>query len=150
MSRKSSTSRKYLKTFSPVKLSWPQINNSLRTIQNRFLLQICLNRKLSKTRTSSKTVLPGKMSLPQIINIPEMVKDFFARKNLTTANHLYLGVIQENFHLQSFVSRKSSISRKYSEPFSPAKLCRTQIIKMLRKSSISRKHSRTSLPSKLS
>ena len=69
------------------------------------------------------------MSLPRIINITETVKDFFARKNLTAANHLYLGVIQGNFHLQSFRSCKSSISPKYSKLFSHAKLSRTQIIK---------------------
>ena len=93
-----------------------------------FCLEICLSRKSSKHRTSSKTVLPGKMSLPRIINITETVKDFFARKNLTAANHLYLGVIQGNFHLQSFGSRKSSISPKYSKLSSHAKLSRTQII----------------------
>ena len=93
-----------------------------------FRLEICLGRKSSKPRTSSKTVLPGKMSLPRIINIPETVKDFFARKNLTDANHLYLGVIQGNFHLQSFRSRKSSISVKYSKLSSHAKLSRTKII----------------------
>ena len=68
------------------------------------------------------------MSLPRIITILETVKDFFARKNLTAANHLYLGVIQGNFHLQSFRGCKSSISPKYSKLSSHAKLSRTQII----------------------
>ena len=97
-------------------------------IHRLFCLEICLSRTSAKPRMNSKTVLPGKLSLPRIINIPETVKDFFARKNLTAANHLYLGFNQGNFHLQSFLSRESSISRKYSKPFSPAKMSRTQII----------------------
>ena len=87
LSQKSSTSRKYSKTFSSVKLSWPQKNISLRTIQNRFFLQICLNRKLSKSRKYSQTFSPGNLSKPQIIKTPDEFKDCFAWKNGFASNH---------------------------------------------------------------
>ena len=91
------------------------------------------------------------MSLPQIINIPEMFKEFFARKNLTAANHLYpsqiisiseksgdffagknvlaanhlyLAIFQGRFHPQNCLNRKSSKPRKSSTTFLPGKwLC---------------------------
>ena len=72
------------------------------------------------------------MSQPQIIDIQEIFKDFFGCKFVLAANHLYPGNIQRLFRLQTCLSRKSSISWKYSKTFSPAKLSQQQPINTLK------------------
>ena len=54
------------------------------------------------------------------INIPEIFKNFFAYRIVLAANNQYPGNIQRLFRLQNCLSRKSSISRKYSKTFRPA------------------------------
>ena len=68
------------------------------------------------------------MSQPQINNIPEIFKDFFACRIVLAANHHYPGNIQRHFRFQKCLSRKSSISQKYSKTSSPADLSQLQII----------------------
>ena len=104
LSRKSSKSWKNSKTFSPAKLSSPQIIDILKIFS------------------------PAKISQQQPIIIPKKFKDFFACKVVLAANHRYLGNIQRLFRLQNCLSRKSSISWEYSKTFSPAKLSQPQTI----------------------
>ena len=68
------------------------------------------------------------MSQPQIIEILEIFKDFFACKLVLAANHRYPGNIQRLFRLQSCLSRKKLISRKYSKTFSLANSSQPQLI----------------------
>ena len=64
----------------------------------------------------------------QIIIILKKFQDFFACKNVLDANHHYPENIPRLFRLQSCLRRKSSLSRKYSKTFSPAKLSYLQIV----------------------
>ena len=73
-----------------------------------------------------------KLSWPQIIIILEIFKDFFDCKIVLASNHHYPENIQRLFRLQICLRRKSSLSWKYSEFFSPAKLSYPQIIIMLK------------------
>ena len=104
--------RKDSKTFSPAKLSQPQISDILK---------------------NSKIFPPAKLSQQQPINILNMFKNFFACKNVLAANHLCHGKIQRLFRLQSCLRRKSSISWKYSKTFSPAKISQQQPINILKR-----------------
>ena len=117
-------------------------------IQRLFRLQSCPRRKSSSSWKYSKTFLPAnfsqqqaiiilkefkdfspaKLSWPQIIDILEIFKDFFGCKNVLAANHRNPGNNQRLFRLQTCLSRKSSISWKYSKTFSPAKLSQPQKI----------------------
>ena len=128
LSRKSSTTWKNSKPFSPAKLSWPQIIKILKLFKDLFS--------------------PAELSQPQIIETPKIFKDFFAcRLHLAAnhqqhgniqrpftcrihlaANHQQPGKIQSLFHLQNCLGRKSSISRKHSQIFSPSELSWPQII----------------------
>ena len=67
------------------------------------------------------------MSEPQIINIPEIFKDFFACRTVLAASHWFPEMFRL-FCLQNCLSRKASISRKYSKPFSPGELSQLQVI----------------------
>ena len=104
-------------------LAWKKVlasnNRQPGKSQRLFRLQKSLGFKSSISRSYSRTFSPAKLSQSQIINTPEIAKDFFARKNLSATNHLYLGVIQEKFHLQNCLNRKSSISRKKYKTFLP-------------------------------
>ena len=148
LSRKSSISRKYPKTSSPAELSQQQIINTPEIFKYLFAcrivsdanhqypektqrligLQNCLSRKSSVSRKNSKTFSPAELSHQQIINIAEIFKDFFACRNVLAANHRYPGNIQRLLRLQSCLSSKSSIPRKYSKTFLPAELSQPQII----------------------
>ena len=121
LGRKSSLSWKYSKTFSLANclsrkssLSW--------NYSKIFWLQNCLNRKSSLSWKHSKTFSPAKVSSTQIIIMLKVFKDFFACKIVLAANHLYLENIQRLFWLQKCLSRKSSISWKYSKTFLTAKM----------------------------
>ena len=70
-------------------------------------------------------------------------KNFLACKIVVAANHRYPGNIQRLFRLRNCLSRKSSISWKYSETF-----CQQNCLS--RKSSISWKYSKSFSPAKLS
>ena len=61
-----------------------------------------------------------------------MFKNFFACKIVVAANQRYRGNIQRFFRLQPCLSRKSSISWKYSKNFSPTKLSQQQPINILK------------------
>ena len=80
----------------------------------------------------SKNFSPAKLSSRQIIIILKLFKDFFACIIVFDANHHYSENIQQIFRLQNCLSRKSSLSWKYSKTFSPAKLSSTQIIFILK------------------
>ena len=60
-------------------------------------------------------------SKSQIINKPKIFKGFFACKVVLVPNHQQPEKIQRLFCQQNCLSRKSSISRKYSETFRPAR-----------------------------
>ena len=72
------------------------------------------------------------MSQQQPINILKMFKNFFACKNVVAANQRYPGNIQRFFRLQKYLSRKPSVSWKYSKTFSAAKMSQQQPIKILK------------------
>ena len=151
LSRKSAISWKHSKIFSPAKFSQPQISDILETFkdfsacknvlaanhlypgifQRLFRLQNCLSRKSAIYWKHSKSFPPSKLSQQQPINILKSFKDFFACKIVLAANHRYPGNIQRFFRLQSCLSRKSSISWKYSKISSPANLSQPQIIDIL-------------------
>ena len=152
LSRKSSQSWKYSKTFSPVKLSQPQIIRILELFKNFLARKIvlaanlqnpgdiqrlsclynCLSRKSSKSWKYSKNFLPVKLSQPQIITILKIFKDLLACKIVLAANHQNPGNIQRHSRLLKCLSRKSSKSWKYSMNFSPVKLAQPQIINILK------------------
>ena len=152
LSRKSQISWKYSKTFLAAKMSQPQIIDILEIfndffackkflaathhysekIQRVFRLQNCLSRKSSISWKYSKTFSAAKMSQPQIIDILEIFKDIFGCKIVVAANHRYPGNIQRLFRLQLCLSRKSSISWKYSKNFLAAKLSQQQPINILK------------------
>ena len=147
LSSKSSIPRKYSKTFSPAELPQPQIINIPEifkdffacrnvlaanhqypgNIQRLLRLQNCLSSKSSIPRKYSKTFSPAELSQPQIINFPEIFKHFFACRIILAANNQYPKNTQRLFRLHNCLSRKSSISRKYSKTFSPAELSQQQI-----------------------
>ena len=152
LSRKSSLSWKYSKTFSPAKLSWPQIIFILKifkdlfackvvfdanhhypeTFQRLFRLQNCLSRNSSLSWKYSKTFFPANLSWMRIIIILEIFKDFFACTIVLAAKHYYPENFQRLFRLQSCLRRKSSLSWKNSKFFLPAKLSSTQMIIILK------------------
>ena len=76
------------------------------------------------------TFSPAELSRQQIINIPKILKDFFARIIVVSANHQYPGNFLGFFFLQNCLSRKSSVSRKYSKTSPPAELSQQQFIKI--------------------
>ena len=88
----------------------------------------CFSRKSSISRNYSKTFSPAELSQQQIISIPNFFKDFFTCRIVLAANHQNPEKTQSLFRLQNCLSRKSSISRKYSKTFSPAELSQQQII----------------------
>ena len=100
-------------------------------IQRFFRLQNCLSSNPSKFSKYSKTFSPAKLSLPQIVDVLEIFKDLFACKNFSAATHHYSEKIQRLFRLRNCLSRKSSISWKYSKTFSAANLSQPQIIYIL-------------------
>ena len=61
-----------------------------------------------------------------------MFKNFFACKIVVAANQRYRGNIQRFFRLQKCLSRKPSVSWKYSKTFSAAKMSQQQPIKILK------------------
>ena len=71
------------------------------------------------------------MSQPQTIYILEKFKGFFGCKIVLVATHQHSEKIQRLFCLQKCLSRKPSISWKYSKTFSPAKMSQLQIIDIL-------------------
>ena len=151
LSRRSSIPRKYSNCFSPADMSWPQIITIPKTIkdffacrilldadhqqtgniQRLFRLQICLGRRSSIPQKYSKTFSPAELSQPQIINSLEIVNDIFTGRNISVSNYQQHGNIQSFFRLQKCLSRKSSLSRKYSKTFPPAEFSYTQIINNL-------------------
>ena len=100
-------------------------------IQRLFRQQNCLICKSSLSRKYSKTFSPARLSRPQIIIVLETFKDFCACKIVLDANHHYPENIPKFFRLQNCLRRKSSLSRKYSKTFSPARLSWPQIILVL-------------------
>ena len=153
LSRKPSVSWKHSNTFSAAKMSQQQPIKVLKIfkgsfackivfaakhlypgkVQRLFRLQSCPRRKSSISWNCSKTFSPAKLSQQQPISTLKIFKDFFACKIVLAANHRYPGNIQRLFRLQKCLCRKSSISRKYSKTFSPAKLSQPQNIYILEK-----------------
>ena len=107
-------------------LSWK--SSVSRNIQRLFRRQSCLSRNSSISRKYSKSFSHAELSQPQIINIPKILKDFFACIIFLAASHQYPGKFQRLFCLQNYLSRKSSISRKYSETYWPAELSYPHVI----------------------
>ena len=99
LSRKSSLSWKYWKTFSPAKLSSTQIIIILKKFKRLF---------------------PCRIVLAANLHYPEIIQKFFAWKVVLDANHQYPENIQGLFRLQNCLRSKSSLSWKYSKTFSPA------------------------------
>ena len=144
LSHKSSISRKHSKTFSPAELSQQQIIDIPEIFKDFSRLQNCLSCKSSISRKFSKTFLPAEMSQLQFINILETSKDVFACRIVASSNHHYPAKIQRRFGLQNCLSCKSSISRKNLKDFSRLQNC------LSRKSSLSRKYSKAFSPAEIS
>ena len=152
LSRKTSISWKNSEILSPAKLSSPQIidileifkdffgcknvlaanHQYLENIQRLFRLQNCRSRKSEISLKHSKIFPPAKLSQQQPIKILKMFKNFFACKNVVASNQRYPGNIQRLFRLQKCLSRKPSVTWKYSKTFSAAKISQQQPIKNLR------------------
>ena len=122
LSRKSSKSRKYSKTYWPAELSQPHV--------------ICIP-NIFKIFFACRSVLAGSHRFHDIF------QDFFAGRVVLAPKHQYRESTQSLFRMQSCLSGKSSISRKYSKTFCPQNC-------LSRKSSISRKYSKTFSPAELS
>ena len=106
LSRKSSTTWKHSKTFSPAELSWTQIIIIANLFEDFFACRL---------------------SQPQINDTLKLFKDFFTGRNILVSNHQQHGNIQILYRLQNCLGRKSSISQNYSKTFSPAELSQPQI-----------------------
>ena len=119
------------KAFSACKIVLVATHQNSQNIQRLFRLQSCPRRKSSISWKYSKTFSPAKISQQQPIIILKKFKDFSACEIALAANHRYPGNIQRLFRLQICLSRKSSISWKYSKIFSPANLSQPQIIDIL-------------------
>ena len=133
---------KIFKNLFACKIVWAANHQNLGNIQKLFRLQNCLSRKSSLSWKYSKTFStgklsstqiiiilkifkdfsPAKLSYSQIIFILKTFKDFYACKIVLDANHLYPETVQRTFRLQNCLSRKSSLTWKYSKVFSTAKL----------------------------
>ena len=122
LSRKSSLSWKYSKTFLTAKLSYPQIIIMLKVFKDFFACKIVSDANHHH---------------------PENIQRLFACKIVLDANHHYPGQIQRLFRLQNSLRRKSSLSWKLSKNFSPVNCLR-------RKSSLSWKYSIIFSPAKMS
>ena len=101
LSRKSSLSWNYSKTFSPAKLAWPQ---------NIIIL------KIFKDLFASKFVLAANH------HYPENIQPLFRLQNCLRRKSSLSWKYSKTFRLQNCLSRKSSLSWKHSKTFSPAKL----------------------------
>ena len=155
---------KKFKDFFACKIALAANHHYPENIQRLFRLKNSLRRKTSLSWKYSKTFSPEKLSYLQIILILKIFKDFFACKIVLAENHLYPGKIQRLFCLQNCLSRKASLSWKYSKTFSPANVVLganhhyPEIIQRIfplknclrSKSAISWKHSKTFSPAKLS
>ena len=130
--RESSLSWKYSKTFSPAKMSWPQIIIIPKIFRDFFACKIALAANHHYPEKNSKTFSPANLSSTQIIIILILFKDFFACKTVLDPNHHYPESIHRLFRLQICLNRKSSLSWKYSKTFSPPELSSTQIIIILK------------------
>ena len=119
---------KIFKDFFACKIVLDSSNHHPGNIQRLFRLQSCLRCKSSLSWKYSKTFSPAKLSQTQIVIIPKIFKVFFACKIVLAVNHPCPGNIQRFSRLQNCLSRKSSVSRKYSKTFSPAKLSFLQIV----------------------
>ena len=163
VSRKSSKSRKYSKTYWPAELSQPHV--------------ICIP-KVFKDFFACRTVLAGSHRFPEIFQdffarrvvlaanhqYRESTQSLFARRIVLAANHHYPGNIQRLFRLQNCLSSKSLISRKYSKTFLACRIVLAanhqnpgnirRLIGLLNclspMSSVYRKYSKTSSPAELS
>ena len=129
--------------FFPCKIVLDANHHYPENIQRLFRLQNCLSRKSSLSWKYSKTFSPAKMSWSQFIISLRSFKNFFACKFVLDPNHHYPESIQRLFRLQICLTRKSSISRKYSKNF-----CLQNFLS--RKSSLSWKNSKIFSPAKLS
>ena len=103
--------------FFPCKIVLDANHHYPENIQRLFRLQNCLSRKSSLSWKYSKTFSPAKMSWSQFIISLRSFKNFFACKFVLDPNHHYPESIQRLFRLQICLTRKSSISRKYSKNF---------------------------------
>ena len=135
--------REIFKDFPPCKIVLVANLHYPENTQRLFRLQNCLGRKSCLSWKSSKTYSPAKLSSTQIIIILKIFKDFFDCKTVLVAIHLYPENIQRLFFLQNCLSRKSSLSWKYSKVF-----CLQCFLR--RKSTITWKNSETFLHAKLS
>ena len=164
LSRKSSTSENYSKTFFACRIVVAANHQNPGIIQRLFRLQNSTRSKSSKS--------------------PKYLKIFLACRIVLAANRQYPENTQSLFRLQNCLGRKSSISRKNSKTYWPAELSQPQVISiperlkdffarrivlsanhqypgniqrlfclqkcLSRKSSISRKYPKTSSPAELS
>ena len=97
--RKTSISCKSSKTFSPAKLSSPQIIDILEIFKDFFACKFFLAATYHYSE-KLQSFPPAKLSQPQIIDILEIFEEFFACKLVLAANHRYAGNIQKFFRLQ--------------------------------------------------
>ena len=130
LNRKSSTTWKNLKTFSPAEMSQPQIINNLEiikdffacktvlapnhhfpeNIQRLFRLQNFLRRRSSTTWEYSKTFSPADLPWPQVIDTPKILKDFFTCRIVLAAND------QQHGNIQIFSTCRTLLAANHQQP----------------------------------
>ena len=99
LSRKSTKSQKYLKTFPPQELSQPQINNILEFFGDFFACRLVL---------AANQQYPGN------------IQSFFRLQNCLSRKSTESWNYPQIFRLQNCLSHKSTISQKNPKTFSPA------------------------------
>ena len=97
LSRKSSTTWKQSKTFSPAGISQSQIINNMEIFKVLFGPQNCFSRKSSLSRKNSKTFSSAEISQTQINDTLKLFKDFVTGRKILAANHQQYGNIQKPF-----------------------------------------------------
>ena len=163
LSRKSSISRNYSKTFSPAEISQPQLINIPKMLKVFFECRIllaanhqnpgniqrligllnCLSLMSSVYRKYSKTSSPAELSQPQIIKIAKVLKVFFACRIVYAAHHQY----PEN--TQRLFARRIVLAANHQYPGNIQRFFRLQKC-LSSKSSVSRECSKSFSPAELS
>ena len=108
-----------------------QIIINLKTFKDFFACKIFLEANHHHPE-SFQMLFRLKIVLDANHRYPEIIQKSFRLQFVLAANHHYPENFQIVFRLQNCLSRKSSLSWKYSKTFSPAKLSSTQIIIILK------------------
>ena len=124
--RRSSTNWKYSKTFSPAKLSQPQIIDAPEIFKHFFTCRIVL--AAIDQQHGNIQIFSTSKTLSRKSSTTWKQSTTFSPAEISVSNYQQHGNIQSFFRMQKCLSPKSSLSRKNSKIFSPAEFSQTQII----------------------